>query len=425
MNENELSESKTKRSALLTVFLVVLIDLMGFGIVLPLLPFYASKFDASPLMIGFLYSVYSLAQLVSSPLWGSLSDRIGRRPIMLLSTFGAALAYILFAFSNSLGILLVSRLLAGIMGGNISTAQAYVADVTSTRDRAKGMGLIGAAFGIGFVAGPAIAAALLHPSFYHGLDALGFKVFSALAEKNKYTLPGLFAAGLSALSFLMVLSRLPETVKKNSSQQNQDTQRIFRCAIYKPSFWKALSEEKKRAPLLPLLFLCVFLLSLGQSSLYSAFPLFCSKKLGLTPEKVGMQFAIMGIVAVLIQGGMIRFLEKAFGEKRLFITGSFLMAFGFALIPFASSEKTLTAFLVLMAIGGSLNGPTLNSLISKNAQSQEVGKVMGSSQGISALGRVIGPVWGGAFFSISARLPFWATAFVVFGTFFIGLRFHE
>src|SRR3989338_10329339 len=143
---------------------------MGFGIVLPLLPFYASEFKASAVTIGLLYSVYSLAQLVFSPFWGSLSDRFGRRPIMLLSTLGSALSYILFALSGSLGALLLSRLLAGIMGGNISTAQAYVADVTTHEERAKGMGLIGAAFGIGFIMGPAISKLLIHSNvadFFH------------------------------------------------------------------------------------------------------------------------------------------------------------------------------------------------------------------------------------------------------------------
>src|SRR3989338_6879443 len=164
-----------KKSALFTVFLVVLVDLMGFGIVLPLLPFYAEKFQASAVSVGLLYSIYSLAQLIFSPIWGAWSDRIGRRPVMLISTSGACLSYILFALSGSLGMLFLSRLVGGIMGGNISAAQAYVADVTDHEDRAKGMGLIGAAFGIGFMVGPAVASVLMH-------------------SKEHYALPGFFAA---------------------------------------------------------------------------------------------------------------------------------------------------------------------------------------------------------------------------------------
>src|SRR5574341_1291469 len=166
-----------KSTPLITVFLAVFIDLIGFGIVLPLLPFYASVFSATPVQIGLLYSIYSLAQLIFSPIWGGFSDRVGRRPIMLLSTLGASAAYLLFGFSHSFLLLFLSRLMAGVMGGNISTAQAYVADITTLADRAKGMGLIGAAFGIGFVLGPAISSLLIHPSF--------LKVFK-IAEEYRY-----------------------------------------------------------------------------------------------------------------------------------------------------------------------------------------------------------------------------------------------
>ena len=161
------------KPALATVFLVVMIDLLGFGIVLPLLPFYAQEFSASAVTIGLLYSVYSFMQLIFSPIWGSLSDRIGRRPIMLLSTFGAVLAYVIFGLAESLGVLFFSRIIAGVMGGNISTAQAYIADVTDKENRAKGMGLIGAAFGIGFVVGPASATLLIHSSFHDFVAGIG------------------------------------------------------------------------------------------------------------------------------------------------------------------------------------------------------------------------------------------------------------
>lgn len=398
---------KPDRTALGTVFLVVLIDLMGFGIVLPLLPFYAAKFQVSAIQVGFLYSIYSLAQLIFSPIWGQFSDRIGRRPIMLMSTFGAVLAYILFALSQSLWVLLFSRLLAGIMGGNISAAQAYVADVTTHEDRAKGMGLIGAAFGIGFVIGPALATLFLH---------LG----TPLGD-NRYALPGFFAAGLSFLSFLLVLLKLPESVKFSS---NQDAERIQRHSIFTIQFWTAIQERKD--PLikvaLPSLILCTFLMSIGHSTLYSAFPLFCSSRLNLNAEKVGLQFAAMGLIAVLIQGGLIRILVKRFGERKLFLVGSILMALGLALIPWAKNPSLLLLFLCLMAIGGSLNGPTLTSLISKEAAPERIGAVMGSSQGISALGRVIGPTWGGFLFSYSYFMPFTLTSALLLIMIFIGFE---
>jgi MFS family permease len=398
-----------KKFSLLTVFLVVFIDLMGFGIVLPLLPFYAAQFNASAVSIGLLYSIYSLAQLVFSPIWGAFSDRVGRRPVMILSALGTVLAYLLFAFSNSLFALFASRLLAGIMGGNISTAQAYVADITTHKERARGMGLIGAAFGIGFTAGPAIAAVSMH-------------LFSN--APNPYLFPGLFAAGFSFASFLLVLFKLPESV--DLSKKN-DPERISRTSLFTGDFWKNLRLQNQSAHwhVLPLLFLSVFLLAFGQSSLYSAFPLFCKKVLELSPQKVGTQFVIMGLIAVIIQGGMIRPLEKRFGEKKLFILGSVLMALGLGLIPFARSEAVLTLFLSLMAVGGSLNGPTLTSLVSKEAAPSKMGATMGSSQSLSALGRVVGPTWGGALFAISTKLPFIFTAAILSLTWFVGLKLSK
>ncbi len=427
--KNELN----KKIALLTVFLVVLVDLMGFGIVLPLLPFYASKFNAGPVAIGLLYSVYSLAQLVFSPIWGGLSDRVGRRPIMLMSTFGAVMSYVVFAFSHSLGLLFFSRLLAGIMGGNISTAQAYVADVTSEENRAKGMGLIGAAFGIGFVVGPALSSVLILPGWQQLLLKSGIPGASFAAE-NKFILPGLVAALLSLASFILVLFKLPETVARPSGPQpsvamsgiatvEKDFSRVQRSSIFSVRFWKSLFDAKSK--LLPMLFLSALLLSIGQSSLYSAFPLFCKKILSLPAEKVGLLFVWMGVVAVVIQGFAIRVFVKRFGERKLFLFGNFLLTLGLILLPFAWSEKTLAGALCVMGVGASLSGPTLTSLISKMATPGEIGLLLGNSQGLSALGRVIGPTWGGWLFSFSPSLPFLLTAAVVFITVLIGFKIQE
>ncbi|HXV18582.1 MAG TPA: MFS transporter [Candidatus Omnitrophota bacterium] len=404
-----------KKGALATVFLVVLVDLLGFGIVLPLLPFYASEFNASGVSIGLLYSVYSLSQLIFSPIWGGLSDRFGRRPIMILSTAGSTMAYILFSFSPSMALLFASRILAGVMGGNIATAQAYVADVTTPENRARGMGLIGAAFGIGFVIGPALASLLIHPVLHPWFPL-----------DNKFALPGLVAASLSFLSFLLVLTKLPETVHKTSPALTE-SQRASRPGLLSPEFWKLLARQNASSPrhILPFLLACALILSFGQSTLYSAFPIFCKTALGLAPERVGVQFALMGVIAIVIQGGLIRPLEKRFGETPLFVTGSILMASGIALIPLAKSELYLAAILTVMAIGGSLNGPTLNSLISKEADPSKTGQAMGSAQGFSALGRVIGPAWGGALIGMSLMAPFVLTGAIVVTTVLIALKFRQ
>lgn len=408
---------KNGSGALLTVFLAVLIDLMGFGIILPLLPFYASSFQASALQIGFLYSIYSFAQLIFSPIWGSISDRIGRRPIMLFSTFGSCLAYLIFAFSNSLGVLFMSRLLAGIMGGNIATAQAYVADVTLPEERTKGMGMIGAAFGIGFAIGPAISTILIHPAFLRWFH---------VSPEHRFMTPGFFAAFLSLMSFFMVLFKLKETVHLDrgaSRHSKEKGLRIVRSSIFSKKFWQDVMEEKKYAKhFFPVLMLCMFLLSFGHASLYSAFPIFCKFELNMLPENVGMLFVYMGIVVVVIQGGLIKRLTHLFGEEKLFLVGSILMVIGFILIPFARTVGAMAAVLSLMSAGGSLNGPTLNSLISKESHPAKMGATLGTAQGVSGLARAIGPAWGGLLYDVSHRLPFFASAALLSFTIKIGFN---
>lgn len=405
------------KSALATVFLVVVIDLLGFGIVLPLLPFYAQEFSASAVTIGLLYSVYSFMQLIFSPIWGSWSDRIGRRPIMLLSTFGAVIAYTIFGLAESLTVLFISRIVAGTMGGNISTAQAYIADVTDEENRARGMGLIGAAFGIGFVIGPATATALIHPAFHEFVGSMGFVQFADWMSSNRFALPGFFAAFLSFCSFLMVLLKLPETVDTEKEREPA----FRRPSVFTPRFWRLLSDQKgksARGYLIPLI-IGFFLLSFGESSLYSAFPLFAESELGLTAEQVGVQFFYIGIIAVIVQGFLIKPLTNVFAEEKLFLTGNFLMVTGLGLIPFAVNTLTLALFLGIMALGKSLNTPTITSLISKEAASDNVGAVMGASQGLSGLGRMIGPTWGGALFALHFGLSFVATALIVAATIWI------
>lgn len=409
-----------KKGSLLTVFLVVLVDLIGFGIVLPLLPFYASEFMATPVMIGLLYSIYSIAQLVFSPIWGAYSDKIGRRPIMLLSTGGAVLAYIIFGFAESFLVLFLSRLIAGIMGGNISTAQAYIADATSAKDRAKGMGLIGAAFGIGFVLGPAIATGLIHPEFRNFFAGLGFVQIADFMEVRRFGLPGFFAAFLSLCSFLLVWFQLPETVDVRA-QKNKEIQ--LRNSVFSKKFWQTIKTNAglEGNPMFVYLLGAAFLLSFGQASLYSAFPLFCESELGMSPEQVGIQFFYIGLIAVVVQGGLIRPLTRWFAEEKLFLVGNILMTIGLGAIAFAGTISMLTFFLGVMALGHSLNLPTLSSLISQEADPEKVGAMMGTSQGLSGLGRAIGPTWGGALFGISVGLPFLATSAIVALTILTGI----
>ena len=393
-----------KKAALFTVFLVVMIDLIGFGIVLPGLETYAAGLNASPLFSGIIYSSYSLAQLLFSPIWGSISDRVGRRPVMMFSTLGASIAYLLFAFSNSLWMLLFCRIFAGIMAGNISAAQAYVADVTAREDRAKGMGLIGAAFGIGFVVGPALGGVIM-------------KFFPS----DPFRVIGLLAAGLSALSFLLVMTRLPESRQKTVS--NDADGRIIKVSIFTGSFWKYLAKinEESGGVFLGLL-ASVFLLTLGQASIYVAFPFFCRTRLSLPVSAVYRQYILMGLVAVFIQGGLIRVLVKKIPEKNLFWLGSLVLGTGLAAIPFSNSVQTLTALMIFMTVGASLAVPTLTSLVSKESTPENYGVTMGISQSFSATARAIGPTWGSALLGVSLAAPFLITGLLVLLTLWVGFR---
>ena len=291
------------------------------------------------------------------------------------------------------------------MGGNISTAQAYVADVTTHEDRAKGMGLIGAAFGIGFVMGPAISSLLIHP---------GFLTFFKIAEEHRYAIPGFFAAFLSFISFLLVFFKLPETVSIQSKTNDKTARSII---IFTKAFWKTVPS--------PILLGTMFLLCFSQASMFSSFPLFGNHQLHLSAAEVGPIYVCMGLIGVIVQGGLIRPLTRKFKEEVLFLSGCILMACGMALIPFAFSQASLILFLCLMSVGGSLNFPMLNSLISKNANPAEVGAMMGASQGMASLGRTVGPTWGGLLYGMSYRLPFFMTASLLSLTILVGLKFTK
>lgn len=397
-----------RNPALNTVFLVVLVDLMGFGLVLPLLPFYAGNFAASDIMIGVLYSIFSAAQLIFSPLWGSYSDRYGRRPIMLISTFGAAISYVIFGLADSYWMLLISRGIAGIMGGNISAAQAYIADVTKPEERAAGMGLIGAAFGLGFVIGPAAAAGLLHPSFPSLLDGAGLEIVATWFRGHRFQAPGFFAALLSFISFLLVIFKLPETVKEGNTYSSE------RKGVFTKAFWQQFrTTAHGGSPMITMLFAATFLIWIGQGTMFSAFPLFCERKLGMSPEKVGIQFFYIGLFSAFVQGFLIRIVSKKFSERGLFLTGTFLNMVSMLSFALVVSQSSLLLVLFVMACGNSLVQPTIASLISKESKPEEVGSLLGTSQSVSGLGRVIGPAWGGMLIGFGVNTPFIVTGLLL------------
>ena len=341
-----------KRSPLVVIFTTVFIDLVGFGIVIPVLPFYAegSRFNATPRTVGFLFASYSVMQLIFSPILGRLSDKHGRRPVLFISIIGTGIGFLILGFANTLWMLFLGRILDGITGGNISTAQAYIADITTKEDRAKGMGLIGAAFGLGFVFGPAIGGIL---------------------SRWGVAVPFLFAAGLCFANALLLYFTLPETVTADHP------------ARVSAARGRGLSQliTSLKDPRLGFVLIIYFLFIVAFSIMTTAFSLYTMFRFGYDAQHTGYLFAYVGILAVIVQGGLIGRLVKQFGELSLVIIGALLFAGSLFAIPFVGPQTGgLMALLVgggLFSIGNSLSAPSLTSLASKSVGPAEQGSVAG------------------------------------------------
>jgi MFS transporter, DHA1 family, tetracycline resistance protein len=366
-----------------TLFLIVFVDLVGFGLVIPLLPFYAVRFAASPQEVTALVAIYSLMQLLTAPLWGRLSDRVGRRPVLLASLAASALAYLWLGGASALWMLFAARGFAGACAGNIAAAQAYIADVTPPEKRARGMGLIGAAFGLGFMIGPAIGGLLA------GADPI-----TADLET-----PAWVAAGLSFLAFLGIALLLPESLpaeRRNSAPPRSRVGAVLGVL---------------HRPVLSRLILVFFLTILAVAGMQSVFAIWAMPQLGWGPRQVGYVFAYVGLISAILQGGLIGRLTQRFGEERLLVCGLALIGVGLLALPFAHDVPILGAVLTGLALGMGLMQPTLNSLISQQAGGEEQGEVMGVSQSVASLSRVLGPFAAGFCFAAFGRnSPYFAGA---------------
>ena len=354
-----------KRSPLLVIFATVFIDLIGFGIVIPVLPYYAegSRFGATPREVGLLFASYSVMQLIFSPVLGRLSDKYGRRPILLISLLGTCLGFLILGFATTLLMLFVGRIIDGISGGNISTAQAYIADITTKENRAKGMGLIGAAFGLGFVFGPAIGGIL---------------------SRWGTNVPFLFAGGLSFANVILLYFTLPETVTPDHPA---------RVSAASGRGWKQVIEAL-RQPQLAFVMTIYFLSIVAFSIMTAVFSLFMMFRLGYDPWHSGWIFAFVGIISAVVQGGLIGKLVKRFGEPTLVIVGGLLFTVSLFASPFVGPATGVIGILAvgaLSAIGNALAGPSLTSLGSKSASAAEQGSVLGVMQSVASLARAVGP----------------------------------
>lgn len=368
------------------VLVTVFLDLVGFGIILPLLPFYATSMGATPFEVGLIMASYSLMQLVVSPVWGSMSDRYGRRPLLILGLFGSAISYAVFGLASTLEVLLLSRIIGGVMGANVPVAQAIVADSTSPERRARGMGLIGAAFGLGFIFGPAIGGFL---------------------SRWGYSVPGFAAAGLTGLNAIIALFMLPESLPEHARKRTGRG-------------WSALTDRLKasrrvaRRPELRRPITVFLLMTWGFAGFTVTFPLFLDQPLGLSAVHAGAMFAYVGLISAAVQGRLIGPLVERYGERRVAAAGGVLLAAGLGVIAGFPTLGALFVALALVGLGWGCVIPSLHSIVSRRALPDEQGEVLGVNQSAGSAGRVLGPIaagWG--FGTLGPRLGFLAGAILV------------
>lgn len=386
----------TDRRALGIIFLTVFIDLLGFGIVLPLLPRYGKAFGAGEATLGLLMASFSAMQFLFAPLWGRISDKVGRRPVLMLGLLGSTGSYALFGYATSLGgegmllglgtmaWLFISRIGAGIAGATISTAQAYIADSTDASSRGKGMAIIGAAFGAGFIFGPLIGAAFV----------------SADMESHPSPMPGYVAAGLSGLAFLSAVFVLPESLKKTDHPgvaANVGWANL-------QGFTRVFSQRG-----LAMVLLTIFLTTVAFAQFESTLSLL-TRHLQLPDRQNFYIFSYIGLILTVAQGTLVRRLIPKLGEFRMALLGTILMTLGLFLLGVTGKMQSvwmLYAFLPPTVIGFSATTPSLTSLLSLRTREDEQGQTLGVGQSISALARILGPVTGLPLQGVSAATPYW------------------
>lgn len=374
-----------KNLPLSLIFLVVFIDLLGFGILIPIIPTFAVKvLQMNESSVGIVVAVYSLTQFLFNPLFGSLSDRFGRRKIILITLLLNAAGYILFSFTHTFIMLMAARIISGIGGSSIGVAQAYIADVTTPQERAKGMGLIGVAFGLGFVFGP---------------------MLGGIFSKFGYEVTGFASAAFSVLAFVLSFFYLPESLKKPGEDEAPLRKRKL------IDFHAFIEVFRKKASFFVITL--TFFLTFSVANIYGTFAILGSGHFGFTDFDNGMLFGIMGVVSAFMQGFMMGKLTTRFTKLQLLITGFSSLAVGLALIPYGHSFTIMALILGLMSVGTGSLQPILLSLISQVSSEADQGMVLGLNQSMSSFARVLGPLWGGfAFQYLGYQIPFFTGAVV-------------
>jgi DHA1 family tetracycline resistance protein-like MFS transporter len=367
------------------LFGIVFIDLIGFGLVIPLLPFYAELHGASPKLVTLAMASYSAAQLIAAPLLGRLSDRWGRRPILIISLIGSTLSYVWLGLAYGLWVIFASRLLAGACAGNIAAAQAYIADVTRPEERARGMGMIGAAFGLGFILGPALG----------GLLAGSNPTPQALA------LPAFVAAGLSFTALVGVLFVLPESLPR----ERRGGARRGRVDIV---------LDALRRPEMRRLVVLYFMVIVAFAGMETTFAMWAERQFAWGPAQVGSVLAFVGVLSAAVQGGLIGRLARRFGEERLLLVGLASICIGLLVTPVTRTVPELLAGTAFMALGMGLTQPSISSLLSRAAGPERQGESLGVAQSAGSFARIVGPALAGMLFEAFGRqAPFWSGALVL------------
>ncbi|MGB0066442.1 MAG: MFS transporter [Isosphaeraceae bacterium] len=364
------------------VVLIVLIDLLGFTVVMPLLAPFAEQYGFREWQIGLLFSAYPLCQLIAGPILGRMSDRYGRRPILIFSQAGTALSFLILGLSRNFTVMLLARMLDGASGGNILVAQAYVADVTTPENRSRGMGLIGMAFGLGFVLGPLLG---------------GVLVSLPIAEDWRLRLPFLAAAGFSTLAWILVLSRLPES--RPVGARNRESARVLS--------WRGLVDTMT-LPGIGQLMLLGFLSVLAFAALEGTLSLYLRRRMDWNVRSAAFVFAGLGLLSALVQGGLIRRLVPRFGEPRLIGAGIAIVALGFAGLALASGALELAGAIVLVGVGQGLVGPSVSGLLSRITPASEQGAVFGTLSSAQTLARMISYSTANLLLGrVSTAAPYW------------------
>lgn len=391
-----------KKASIFVLFLIVFVDLLGFGIIIPFLPFYAREYGATGKTAGLLVAIYSAMQFLFAPVWGRLSDRIGRRPVLLISLVGSMSGYAIFAFANTLTLLFVSRIIAGIAAANIGTAQAYIADTTTPENRAKGMGLIGAAFGLGFILGPPIGGVLSSASLHHGHHG------------NLY--PGLLASGLSMTALVVAFFALAE------SRPADLTPRRGLPPQFDIQTWRRLFERRT----LGMILLILFLFILAFAGMETTVTLVGKDHFQFDQMDLAYLFLFMGIIVAGIQGGGIGPLTKKFGERSVVAAGALSLCLGLALVPLIDNPRYLYVVAFFIALGQGAGYPSLTSLVTKTSPREEHGSSLGISSSVASLSRIVGPIAGGFLYDWRGTAgAFYTSAFVVFIAFVLALMLRR